>query len=72
VLPDARVLAVVCLPAAAVPDVAEQYEKRGIRALVVISAGLTGHPELRERLVAAVRRYGTQMSPSLRDRYRPA
>ncbi len=60
-LPDDCELAVVCVPAAAVPDVAEQCGQRGVRALVVISAGITGHPELRERLVAAVRRYGMRM-----------
>jgi acyl-CoA synthetase (NDP forming) len=54
-------LAVVCVPAAAVPDIAEQCGQRGIRALVVITAGLTGHPELHDRLLAAVRRYGMRM-----------
>src|SRR6266568_9524008 len=54
-------LAVVCVPAGAVPEVAEHCGRRGVRAMVVISAGITGHPELRERLVAAVRRYGMRM-----------
>jgi acyl-CoA synthetase (NDP forming)/GNAT superfamily N-acetyltransferase len=60
-LPKSCELAVVCVPAAAVPEVAEQCGQRGARALVVISAGLTGDRELRDRLLAAIRRYGMRM-----------
>lgn len=53
-------LAVVCVPAAAVPDVLEQCGRRGVRAAVVISAGLTG-TELGPRAVEAARRYGMRL-----------
>jgi acyl-CoA synthetase (NDP forming)/GNAT superfamily N-acetyltransferase len=54
-------LAVLCVPAGLVPDVAEQCGQHGVRSLVVITAGITGTPELRDRLLAAVRRYGMRM-----------
>ena len=54
-------LAVVCVPAAAVPDVVEQCGQRGVRAVVVISAGVTGHPELQQRVLDTVRRYGMRL-----------
>ncbi|MGE5290932.1 MAG: GNAT family N-acetyltransferase [Micromonosporaceae bacterium] len=38
-LPEPVDLAIVAVPAAAVPDVAEQCGRRGVRALVVITAG---------------------------------
>ncbi|HEX5407294.1 MAG TPA: GNAT family N-acetyltransferase [Pseudonocardiaceae bacterium] len=60
-VPAAPDLAVICVPAAAVPDIAEQCGQHGVRALVVITAGLTGAPELRERLIAAVRHHGMRM-----------
>jgi acyl-CoA synthetase (NDP forming)/GNAT superfamily N-acetyltransferase len=60
-LPIPCELAVLCVPAHAVPEVAEQCGRRGVRALVVISAGLTSDRERHDRLVAAVRRYGMRM-----------
>lgn len=54
-------LAVLCVPAAAVPDVAEQCGRHGIRALLVISSGVTTEPDLRDRLLAAVRRHGMRL-----------
>jgi acyl-CoA synthetase (NDP forming)/GNAT superfamily N-acetyltransferase len=60
-LPIACELAVVCVPAHAVPEVAEQCGRRGVRALVVISAGLASDKQRHDRLVAAVRRYGMRM-----------
>jgi acyl-CoA synthetase (NDP forming)/GNAT superfamily N-acetyltransferase len=60
-VPTACDLAVLCVPAALVPDVAEQCGQHGVRALVVITAGVTGEPALRERLLAAVRRYGMRL-----------
>jgi acyl-CoA synthetase (NDP forming)/GNAT superfamily N-acetyltransferase len=60
-LPVACELAVLCVPTHAVPDVAEQCGQRGVRALVVISAGLTKGEERHDRLLAAVRRYGMRM-----------
>ncbi len=41
-LPEVPDLAVLAVPADAVPGVAEQCGRRGVRALVVISSGLTG------------------------------
>lgn len=60
-LPVACELAVLCVPAHAVPEVAEQCGQRGVRALVVISAGLTSDKQRHDRLLAAVRRYGMRM-----------
>jgi acyl-CoA synthetase (NDP forming)/GNAT superfamily N-acetyltransferase len=54
-------LAVLCVPAGLVPDVAEQCGEHGVRSLLVITAGITGAPESRDRLLAAVRRYGMRM-----------
>ncbi len=41
-LPEVPDLAVLAVPADAVPGVAEQCGRRGVRALVVISSGMTG------------------------------
>lgn len=59
-LPDVPDLAVICVPAAAVPDTVEQCGRRGIRAAVVISAGLSGS-ELGPRTLDAVRRHGMRL-----------
>jgi acyl-CoA synthetase (NDP forming)/GNAT superfamily N-acetyltransferase len=60
-LPPYVDLAVLCVPAAAVPQVAEECGQRGVRALVVITAGLTGDAELAGGLLAAVRRHGMRL-----------
>ncbi len=54
-------LAVVCVPAPAVPEVARQCGRAGVRALLVISSGLSADPVLAEGLVDAVRRYDMRM-----------
>ncbi|HVV29462.1 MAG TPA: GNAT family N-acetyltransferase [Mycobacteriales bacterium] len=59
-LPDCPELVVVCVPAAAVPEVVEQSGQRGARAVLVISAGLTG-TGLGERVLAAARKYGLRL-----------
>ncbi|GAA5152278.1 MULTISPECIES: bifunctional GNAT family N-acetyltransferase/acetate--CoA ligase family protein [Amycolatopsis] len=59
-LPECPELAVVCVPAAAVPEAVEECGKRGVRAVVVISAGLTG-TELGDRVVTAARTYGMRL-----------
>ncbi|HET9138135.1 GNAT family N-acetyltransferase [Actinophytocola sp.] len=59
-LPEVPDLAVVCVPAAAVPDAVEQCGQRGIRAAVVISAGLSGS-ELGPAVLDAVRRHGMRL-----------
>jgi acetyl coenzyme A synthetase (ADP forming)-like protein len=62
---DSVDLAVVCVPAAVVLEAAEQALRRGVRALVVISAGFaeTGSEgaERQERLLALVRSYGARL-----------
>jgi acetate---CoA ligase (ADP-forming) len=64
-IPDPVDLAVVCLPAAAVLEAAEQSLQAGVRALVVISAGFaeTGHEGIarQERLLALVRAHGARL-----------
>lgn len=59
-LPTCPELVVVCVPAVAVPDVVDQCGERGVRAVVVISAGLTG-TDLGKRVVAAARKYGMRL-----------
>jgi acyl-CoA synthetase (NDP forming) len=56
-LPEPPDLAVVCVPAAAVPAVAEECGRRGVPALAVLAAGITGVPEIEDALRAAVARY---------------
>ncbi|WP_370961632.1 GNAT family N-acetyltransferase [Amycolatopsis sp. cg9] len=53
-------LAVVCLPAAAAAAAVEECGRRGVRAVVVISSGLTG-TEHGDRVRAAVREYGLRL-----------
>ena len=64
-VPDAVDLAVIAVPSGAVPDVTEQCARKGVRALVVLSAGFaeTG-PAGRvrqEELVRSVRAHGMRM-----------
>ena len=54
-------LAVLCVPASAVPKVAEQCGRQGVRALLVISSGLSGDPALAAGLLDAVRRHDMRM-----------
>ncbi|SHF69730.1 bifunctional acetate--CoA ligase family protein/GNAT family N-acetyltransferase [Streptoalloteichus hindustanus] len=60
-LPEGVDLAVLCVPAHAVPEVAEECGQRGVRALVVITAGLTQRGDLADGLLAAVRRHGMRL-----------
>lgn len=64
-IPDEVDLAVICVPAAHVLASAEQALRRGVRALVVISAGFaeTGSDgaELQEQLLALVRAHGARL-----------
>jgi acetyl coenzyme A synthetase (ADP forming)-like protein len=64
-IPDAVDLAVISLPAGAVLDAAEQALRKGVRALVVISAGFaevgSEGVERQERLLALVRAHGARM-----------
>ncbi|HEX6345210.1 GNAT family N-acetyltransferase [Umezawaea sp.] len=60
-VPDVPELAVLCVPADQVPAVAEQCGRRGVKALVVITAGVTEHPELARGLADAVREHGMRV-----------
>ncbi|MGM1065267.1 bifunctional acetate--CoA ligase family protein/GNAT family N-acetyltransferase [Saccharothrix sp. Mg75] len=55
-LPRTPELAVVCVPAEAVPRVAADCGRRGVKALVVITSGVD-----RDRLLDVVRRYGMRL-----------
>ena len=54
-------LAVVCVPARAVPETARQCGRAGVRALLVVSSGLSGEPQLIGDLLDAVRRYDMRL-----------
>lgn len=54
-------LAVVCVPAAAVPAVARECGERGVRALLVISSGLSVDPGPAHDLVEVVRQYDMRL-----------
>jgi acetyl coenzyme A synthetase (ADP forming)-like protein len=64
-LPETVDVAVICLPAAAVLEAAEQSLHSGVRALVVVSAGFaeigSEGLERQERLLALVRAHGARM-----------
>ena len=64
-VPDPVELAVICLPATAVLQAAEQALRRGVRALVVISAGFaeTGADGIarQDELLALVRAHGARL-----------
>ena len=64
-IPDPIDLAVITLPAVAVIEAAEQALRKGVRGLVVISAGFAevGHEGLvrQEQLLALVRSYGARL-----------
>lgn len=64
-IPDAIDLAVISLPSAAVLEAAEQALRKGVRAIVVISAGFAevgkAGSELQEQLLALVRAHGARL-----------
>ncbi|MGD8322146.1 MAG: CoA-binding protein, partial [Gemmatimonadota bacterium] len=64
-LPEAPDLALICTPAATVPDAVEACGRRGTRGAVVLAVGFRESGEegaaLEERLLAAARRYGTRV-----------
>jgi acyl-CoA synthetase (NDP forming)/GNAT superfamily N-acetyltransferase len=53
-------LAVVCVPAAAVPDAVEQCGRAGVAAVVIVSAGVSG-TDGAARVHASVRRHGMRL-----------
>lgn len=60
-LPAVADLAVLCVPAAALSDAAQQCGRRGVRALLVISSGVSGNPRVAAGLLDAVRRHDMRM-----------
>ena len=58
-LPGEVDLAVIATPAAAVPGIAEECGQRGVRALVVLAAGLSG--AARAEVLGICRRHGMRM-----------
>ena len=58
-LPEPVDLAVICVPAPAVPEAAEECGKRGIRALVVITSGFDAAG--RAALLACCRQHGMRL-----------
>ena len=58
-LPEQVDLAVIAAPAAAVPGIAEECGQRGVKALVVITAGLDG--AARAELLGICRRHGMRL-----------
>ncbi|HET9287921.1 MAG TPA: GNAT family N-acetyltransferase [Gaiella sp.] len=64
-IPDPVDLAVLCVPAAGVLEAAEQALRRGVRALVVISAGFaeigSEGIDRQERLLSLVRAHGARL-----------
>ncbi|PXY22313.1 bifunctional GNAT family N-acetyltransferase/acetate--CoA ligase family protein [Prauserella muralis] len=58
-LPECPELAVICVPAAAVPAAVEDCGRRGVRALVIVTAGL-GEDGARA-VRASIRRYGIRV-----------
>lgn len=59
-LPICPELAVICVPAVVVPESVEQCGRRGVRAAVLISAGLTG-TDLATSVLEAARKYGMRL-----------
>ncbi len=62
-IPDAVDLAVIAVPAAIVPQVVEEAGIKGVKGLVVISAGFkeAGHKELEEQVMATCETYGISL-----------
>lgn len=60
-LPESPELAVLCVRADAVADVAEECGHAGARALIVMTAGITGDSSVADRLIAVVRRWGMRL-----------
>ncbi|QWF77989.1 bifunctional acetate--CoA ligase family protein/GNAT family N-acetyltransferase [Amycolatopsis sp. CA-230715] len=59
-LADPPELAVICLPPPEAADAVEECGRSGVRAVVVISSGITGTPH-EERMRRSIRRYGLRM-----------
>jgi acyl-CoA synthetase (NDP forming)/GNAT superfamily N-acetyltransferase len=60
-LPEPPELAVLCVPAESISDAVAECGRGGVRALVVVTAGITDRPAIAEGLIAAVRRWGMRL-----------
>ncbi len=62
-IPDDVEMALIIVPAKFVLSVAEECGKKGVKGLIVVSAGFseTGNNELESQLVSIVRKYGIRM-----------
>ena len=62
-IPDEVEMAVIALPAQSVLPVAEECGKKGIKGLIVVSAGFseTGNEEREKDLISIVKKYGMRM-----------
>jgi acetyl coenzyme A synthetase (ADP forming)-like protein len=64
-IPDEVTMAVIAVPAQFVLDVAEECGKKGVKGLIVVSAGFsetgTEGAELEKKLLSVVRKYGMRM-----------
>ena len=62
-IPDEVDLAVISVPAPSVPQVVEECGEKGVKGVIVISAGFkeVGNVELEQRLVEIVKRFGMRL-----------
>ncbi|RLE80783.1 MAG: acetyl CoA synthetase [Thermoprotei archaeon] len=62
-VPDEVDMAVIAIPAAAVPSVLEECGKKGVKVVVVISSGFkeVGNVELEEKIVEIARKYDMRL-----------
>ncbi|AHH96934.1 bifunctional GNAT family N-acetyltransferase/acetate--CoA ligase family protein [Kutzneria albida] len=60
-LPEVPELVVVCTPASAVPEVLAHCARRGVPAVVIITAGVTGDPPLHRAVLDSVRGSGMRV-----------
>lgn len=60
-LPDSCDLAILCIPAASIPDAIGRLGQRGIRMAVVVSSGITFKNGLRQQVLDAAQSWGMRI-----------